>query len=171
MTQAEWAELRLPRHLIERASKDGEFAWSIDDVPAVIEAARDANLASIGGQLQFRFPGATCECYWVEVDTYKSVPSWASWQERVDRTAAVARAEFALLLRKFNFLAEGRNSFPEVFAETERRGQAGSGSCDVVCLVSPGRKGVRRHGIFRNVTRTILSIEVNTYWHTPCSVG
>ena len=123
MTQAEWAELRLPRHLIERASKDGEFAWSIDDVPAVIEAARDANLASIGGQLQFRFPGATCECYWVEVDTYKSVPSWASWQERVDRTAAVARAEFALLLRKFNFLAEGRNSFPEVFAETERRGQ------------------------------------------------
>src|SRR5258708_4550498 len=62
-------ESRLPQHLIERASKRGrELAWSLDDIPEVIEAARDANLVSVGGQLQFRFQdGTTCECYWVEV--------------------------------------------------------------------------------------------------------
>jgi hypothetical protein len=116
---------RLPRHLIERASNGGgELAWTLDDIPAVIEAARDANLVNIGGQLQFRFPDAgTCECYWVEVDTYKSVSTSASWQERVDQTAAVGMAEFLQLSAKFDFLAEGRNAFPAAFAEFERQGQ------------------------------------------------
>ena len=119
------AESRLPRHLIERAlNGSGELAWTRDDIPAVIEAARDANLVNIGGQLQFRFPdGGTCECYWVEVDTYKTVPTSASWQERVDQTAIAAMAEFSQLSTKFDFLAEGHNSFAEVFAEYERRGR------------------------------------------------
>src|SRR5258706_5107465 len=112
-------ESRLPQHLIERASKRGrELAWSLDDIPEVIEAARDANLVSVGGQLQFRFQdGTTCECYWVEVDTHKSVPMSASWQERVDQTAVAAMAEFLQLSTKFDFLAEGPNAFSEVFAE------------------------------------------------------
>jgi hypothetical protein len=116
---------RLPQHLIERAlMHGGELAWALDDIPAVIEAARDANLVSVGGQLQFRFPdGGTCECCWVEVDIYKSVSTSASWQERVDRAAAAAMAEFLQLSTKLDFLAEGRNAFPAAFADLERQGQ------------------------------------------------
>jgi len=102
-------ELRLPHAILQRASlRANEYAWPIEDIPNVIEAARQANLASIGGQLQFRLPdGGTCECYWVEVDTYKSVPASLPWQERVDQTAAVALADFSHLLSKFDFVTEG----------------------------------------------------------------
>jgi hypothetical protein len=103
-------EARLPRDLVQRASLRGnEYAWPIEDIPKVIEAGRQANLASIGGQLQFRLPdGGTCECYWVEVDTYKSAPASLPWRERVNQTADVALADFSRLLSKFDFLAEGR---------------------------------------------------------------
>ena len=62
-------EQALPSKLVGRASLRGrEHAWSLDDIPNVIEAAREAQLISIGGQLQFRLPdGGTCECYWIEV--------------------------------------------------------------------------------------------------------
>ncbi|HEY3779273.1 MAG TPA: hypothetical protein VGL35_14575 [Rhizomicrobium sp.] len=117
-------ELRLPHDLLQRASLRGnEYAWPIEDIPKVIEAARQANLASIGGQLQFRLPdGGTCECYWVEVDTYKSVPTSLPWQERVDQTATVALADFSRLLSKFDFVAEGRRSFAEHFKRLEAEG-------------------------------------------------
>ena len=93
-------ESRLPLDVLQRASLRGnEYAWPIEDIPKVIEAARQANLASIGGQLQFRLPdGGTCECYWIEVDTYKSVPASLPWQERINQTAAVALADFSRLL-------------------------------------------------------------------------
>jgi hypothetical protein len=118
------SELRLPQEILRRASFRGnEYAWPIEDIPKVIEAARQANLASIGGQLQFRLPdGGTCECYWVEVDTYKSVPASLPWQERVKQTATVARADFSRLLSKFDFLTEGRRSFAEHFNRLEAEG-------------------------------------------------
>ncbi len=117
-------ELRLPHEILRRASLRGnEYAWPIADIPKVIEAAREANFASIGGQLQFRLPdGGTCECYWVEVDTYKSVPASLPWRERVERTAAVALADFSCLLSKFDFAAEGRRSFAEHFKRLEAEG-------------------------------------------------
>jgi hypothetical protein len=110
-------ELLLPVDLVQRASLRGnEYAWTIDDIPKVIEAARQANLASIGGQLQFRLPdGGTCECYWVQVDTYKSVSTSLPWQEQVDQTAIVALADFSRLLLDFDFVAEGRGAFAEHF--------------------------------------------------------
>jgi len=57
-------ELRLPRDFLRRAVvRCTECAWPIADIPKVIDAARQANLASVGGQLQFRLPdGGTCEC-------------------------------------------------------------------------------------------------------------
>jgi hypothetical protein len=97
MTEARGSpELRLPHQILRRASLRGnEYAWPIEDICKVIEAAHQANLASIGRQLQFRLPdGGTCECYWVEVDTYKSVSASVPWQERVEQTAAVALADF-----------------------------------------------------------------------------
>jgi hypothetical protein len=98
-------ELRLPHDVLQRASLRGnEYAWPIEDIPKVIEAARQANLASIGGQLQFRLPdGGTCECHWVEVDTYTSVPASLPWRERVNQTATVALADFSRLISQFDY--------------------------------------------------------------------
>jgi len=116
--------LRLPQEILRRASLRGnEYAWPIEDIPKVIEAARQANLASIGGQLQFRLPdGGTCECYWVEVNTGKSVTESLPWPERVEQTATAALADFSRLLSQFDFVAEGRRSFAEHFKRLEAKG-------------------------------------------------
>jgi hypothetical protein len=114
----------LPKALIERASLRGnEYAWRSDDIPAVIEAARNANLINIGGQLQFRLPdGGTCECYWVDVDTFKSVPENLDWSDRVDRTAMAASADFAQLKAKYDFLDEGMRNFERRLKEFSKNG-------------------------------------------------
>ena len=106
-------ERHLPKDLLDRASLRGkEYAWRVDDIPEVIEAARRAGLVSIGGQLQFRLPdGGICECYWVEVDTYRSVSKELPWTERVARTADVASADFTRLASEYDFLEEGRRAF------------------------------------------------------------
>ena len=107
------AELYLPQELLQKANLRGkEYAWPIDLIPEVITAAQRANLLSIGGQLQFRFPdGSTCECYWVDVDTYKSVPSNILWKERVDLAAEFALRDFQTLKNTYDFLNEGREGF------------------------------------------------------------
>ncbi|HEX4737640.1 MAG TPA: hypothetical protein VH331_08770 [Allosphingosinicella sp.] len=117
-------ETKLPARLLERATLRGnEWAWPIGDIPEVIEAARQADLISIGGQLQLRLPaGATCECYWVEVDTFQSVPPGLPWSERVEKTATAAQSQFQDLQQRYNFRAEGRSAFPEQFEELEASG-------------------------------------------------
>ena len=112
MTQV-FSEQALSPDIIQRASLAGsEYAWRIQDIPEVIAAARAANLISVGGQLQFRLPdGGTCECYWVDVDTYKSVDRALPWTVRVNRTAQVALRDFETLQQRFDFVAEGRLGF------------------------------------------------------------
>ncbi|GLR47199.1 hypothetical protein [Sphingomonas astaxanthinifaciens] len=119
-----WSETLLPDHLLERATRRGnERAWPIHDIPEVIEAARQADLVSVGGQLQLRFPeGGTCECYWVEVDTFKSVSPNLPWLERVEQTAAAARSQFQRLLDKYDFTAEARSSFGKYMDEFVAKG-------------------------------------------------
>ena len=114
----------LPKELLEQASLRGnEHAWRIDDIPAVIEATRDAGLVNVGGQLQFRLPdGGTCECYWVEVDTYKRVPKELPWIERVVRTAEVALEEFTCLQSRYDFMEEGQRAFGDRLRELKERG-------------------------------------------------
>jgi hypothetical protein len=112
------------KELIDRASLRGnEYAWRLSDIPKVIRAARDAGLVNVGGQLQFRLPdGGTCECYWVEVDTFKSVPAGLPWGERVTRTAEIALADFASLESSYDLMAEGRRAFDSHLREVEARG-------------------------------------------------
>jgi hypothetical protein len=111
MTTSAYA--RLPAPILHRASLRGnEYAWPVTDIPLVIGAARDAGLISVGGQLQFRLPdNGTCECYWIEVDTYKAVPKELPWDERVLRTADVALGDFAELRSSYDFLEEGKQAF------------------------------------------------------------
>lgn len=108
-----FSELALPPEILQRASLAGnEYAWRIQDIPNVIEAARASNLISVGGQLQFRLPdGGTCECYWVEVTTSTSVAKALLWPERVRLTAEVALRDFKTLQEQLDFIAEGRVGF------------------------------------------------------------
>lgn len=128
------AENLLPSEILSRATLQGnEYAWLLEDIPKVIAAARDSNLASVGGQLQFRFPkGGTCECYWIEVDTHQSVPSDLSWAERVARTSETAIADFQELQSKWNFILEGRPAFKEEFRKWE---VAGGDPAEAMCFV------------------------------------
>ena len=113
--------------------RGNEYAWRVTDIPAVIEAARDAGLVNIGGQLQFRLPsGATCECYWVEVDTFKSVPEVLRWNERVARTAEAAAADFIRLQSKYDFMLEGWRAFGEHLRGYEEQGGR---AAEVMCFV------------------------------------
>ncbi len=125
MSVSQTAERRLPKELLERASVRGnEYAWSVADIPKVIDAAQKAGLVSIGGQLQFRLrDGGTCECYWVEVDTDKTMPSALSWDDRVARSAEIAAADFERLKAQYDFLEEGRRGFSGHLEEAEKRGE------------------------------------------------
>ena len=118
------AERSLPRGLLGRASLAGnEYAWRVEHIPEVIEAARQAGLVNLGGQLQFRLPGpvgGTCDCYWVEVNTYEEAPPSLPWAERVEKAADAAAAGFWCLRERFDFAAVGRE-WP-VLAEFETKG-------------------------------------------------
>ena len=133
-------ESRLPDHLLVKASLRGdEFGWRVEDVPEVIEAARRVGLVSIGGQLQFRLPGpggGTCDCYWVEVNTYAEAPPSLPWAERVEKAATAAVAGFASLASRFDFIAVGRE-WP-VVAEFEAAGGSVSDAMWFVWYVSDG---------------------------------
>lgn len=128
------SETLLPDQLLDRATLRGnERAWPIGDIPEVIEAARQAGLVSVGGQLQLRFPdGGTCECYWVEVDTFKSVSPDLPWPERVEQTAAAATSQFQGLIDQYDFAAEGRSSFGKYMDEFEANG---GDLNDAICFV------------------------------------
>lgn len=111
-------EQLLPAEMLAKASLEGkEYVWRLSDIPDVIDAAEKANLVNIGGQLQFRLPTGTCECYWIEVDACKSLTSSMRWSERVRRSASVARADYAELRRVKDFVAEGRDAFEPYFRE------------------------------------------------------
>ena len=108
------ADEKLPGELLQQASLRGnEYAWPLNLVPEVIRVGESLGLLNVGGQLQFRMPDATCECYWVEVDTYREVPREISWEDRVSKAAQIALEQFNALLRQFDFLAEGRKNFAE----------------------------------------------------------
>ena len=130
----ELSETLLPARLLERATLRGnERAWPISDIPEVIEAARLANLISVGGQLQFRFPtGETCECYWVEVDTFRSVSPDLPWPEWVEQTALAAHSQFQDLQDRYDFIAEGRSAFGKYLDEFEA---SGGDLSDALCFV------------------------------------
>jgi hypothetical protein len=123
----------LPADLLARATLRGnEYAWPVDDIPQVIEAAQKANLVSIGGQLQFRLSDATYECYWVQVDTYQSVQKKLAWRERVERTAEAGASDFAELCSNLDFLAAGREGFAEHLDALSTEGRDPSAS---MCFV------------------------------------
>ena len=130
-----YPEEALPQDVLNKASFAGsEYAWLVQDIPEVIAAARDANLISLGGQLQFRLPGGgTCECYWVNIDIEDVATDLTlSWEERVNRSAEVALRKFEALQGRFDFIAEGRSAFGLYLEALESQGHDPS---DAMCFV------------------------------------
>jgi hypothetical protein len=128
----------LPEHILCRATLCGnEYAWPVEDIPTVIEAAKAANLINIGGQLQFRIPAGTCECFLVEVDTYKDVSKNLPWSERVSATAVAAQTQFQHLRDEYDFVAEGRSGFgPHLDAFEAQGGEINDALCFVWYVAS-----------------------------------
>ena len=116
----EASESQLPAEMLERADvRSSEFAWKPSDIPAVIEAARAANLLNLGGDLQIRAPsGKWGEPTGVSVDT-DGVPDDRSWEARVDESAKVALANFEALEKECDFEAIAREAFPTLVAEVD----------------------------------------------------
>ena len=117
-------EERLPAAILERSSLRGnEYAWRLNDIPSVIEAARAADFVSVGGQLQLRLPdGGTCECYWLEVDTFNAAGSGLPWSERVAKAASEASKQFEELNSSHDLLSEAQAAFPSYAAALESDG-------------------------------------------------
>lgn len=78
-------ELSLPPQILNEADIRGnEYAWKLSCIPLVAQAARDENLGILGGQVQVRFPDATCEFYWLNADPAprKLGESWNTYVNR-----------------------------------------------------------------------------------------
>jgi hypothetical protein len=117
-------ERHLPPELLRRASYHGsEYAWRVEDIPLVIEAARAAGLVSVGGQLQFRFPGGVAEVWPMEVQPHSQMLAGLTWAEEVDESAKYALSQFRGLLARHDLLEEGRRLFPVVFRTQEQQGR------------------------------------------------
>lgn len=149
------AASELPEAILARARVDGgEYAWSVEDIPEVIKAARAANLVSLGGQLQFRLKNETCECYWVEVDVAASLPNDLPWAEKVIQAATIALRDFTALRERYDFLAEGRAHFSTMFDRAIDQGETPESAMVFVWHVTrapaqdvPGQRSGIGHGI------------------------
>src|SRR5262245_22969479 len=97
-------EHTLPEKIRRKASitPDGELAWQMDDVRAVILSARDMGLACLGGQVQFQFPDGTGEAYWISFDPASQRVN-ESWEEYVFRSAEKALSAFDRICRETDF--------------------------------------------------------------------
>lgn len=111
-------ENRLPADILAKADfRHNEYAWRVDDLPAVIAAAKDLNLLNLGGQLQLRTAEAIGEVYWVAVDPCQNVPEDLPWDVRVRMAADFSLRDLAEIQAEFDFLQELRDAFPEPVAK------------------------------------------------------
>jgi hypothetical protein len=115
-------EESLPPEILLKASRRGdEYAWRLPDVLEVIAAARALGLATLGGQVQFRTPGGTCELHWLSADAEDRHPG-ESWEDYVARSADEVSRKVRSLAEVTNFIGEGI-SFPHL-AELRSKGEA-----------------------------------------------
>jgi hypothetical protein len=112
-------EKQLPAEILQRAdTRHGELAWRPSDIPAVIEAAKRANLISLGGDLQIRAPSGK----WGEPIGYGidiRVPNDLRWHDQVEEAARSALTAFRALQDEFDLQAVARESFPTLVAEVD----------------------------------------------------
>ncbi|MBX9725136.1 MAG: hypothetical protein K2X81_27280 [Candidatus Obscuribacterales bacterium] len=97
-------ELLLPEAIRQKASiSSNEYAWKIEDIEETLLAAKRANLASIGGEVQFRFDDGEAEPYWLGFDSGEQLPG-ESWEQYVERSAQKVLEHIQRLYRETDFL-------------------------------------------------------------------
>ena len=102
-------EEKLPSSVLSKASLSGnEYAWPLSEVEEAISAAEKVSLANLGGQPQFRFPGGTCELYWLQADSTDRREG-ESWPDYVRRSTNEVRAAFRKLVAETDFEAEAQH--------------------------------------------------------------
>lgn len=123
-------EQLLPKDILKNASLRGkEYAWHQSDVEATIRAAKQIKLATIGGQVQFRFSDGTYELYWLEFDSTPKNDN-ETWDEFVERSADECLNGFKNLCKAVDFISEGLQS--EYIQEKAKTEDIGSYLCFVV---------------------------------------
>jgi hypothetical protein len=104
----EMDEELLPSPILAKATLRGKVnAWGLADVEEVIEAARSAGLATLGGVAQFRLPDGICEMHWHEANASDRRPG-EPWHEFVRRSADEVLAIFREKVAPVDYLAEAR---------------------------------------------------------------
>lgn len=114
-------EEALPKDLLSRASVSpgGEHAWRMEDIPKVIEAARVAGLANLGGQPQFQGPIGTAEPYWLNFEPAGRREN-ENWQQYVNRAAAETLEAFKRLCNETDFEKEGCQNWSHIKGAKEK---------------------------------------------------
>ena len=123
--------MELPNELTANADLRGnEYAWSIDDFPYVIAKAKALGFGYLGGQFQFRAPGATCEMYWLNADPDERVLD-EPWPDFSSRSCMQTLDRFKQLLAGTDFLAEARR-----WADVPKLSGAGAEPLRYLCFVA-----------------------------------
>lgn len=111
-------ESQLPADILAKADfRFNEYAWRVEDLPEVIEAAKNLNLLNLGGQLQIRTKEAIGECYWVATDPCANVPEDLPWEVRVRMAAELSLRDLTEIQAEFDFAQEISDAFPDPVAD------------------------------------------------------
>lgn len=101
-------KMELPAGLAEGATLAGnEYAWGVADFPKALRRAVDLGYACLGGQFQFRAPRATCEMYWLDVESSER-GGGEPWARYVERACEEVSAGFQKLIAETDFEKEAR---------------------------------------------------------------
>jgi hypothetical protein len=112
---------RLPKDILAKAiERYNEMGWRQNDFIEVIEAARKIPLAIVGGQVQYVFPGATCELYWLSYDPKGRKPE-EEWVAFCNRTADECLEKFKTLIETVDIDKNAIDSF-EIIKEKKESG-------------------------------------------------
>ena len=96
----------LPEHIRRKATVSGnEYAWRMDDFPAVIVAARSVGLAVRGGVAQFHLADCVCEPFWLRYSAERR-SQHETWDAYVQRSTTEVSAAFASMCESTDFVKE-----------------------------------------------------------------
>lgn len=102
---------KLDVELIKKTNLNGpSFAWQQNDVHSLIEDARSKNLAVVGWQVQYRFPNAICDLYWLNHTNDPRIMS-ESWNDYVERCSGKSLEAFMKTINTIDIHADAINSF------------------------------------------------------------
>ncbi|MFT6867844.1 MAG: hypothetical protein ACJA08_002689 [Cyclobacteriaceae bacterium] len=117
MTETE--EKYLPTEILQKAIVSGkEYGWKRTDFKEVVDKAVKVELGIVGGQIQFKLPGGTCELYWHKYDTTER-KSGESWKGYCERTKEECLRQFENLPTNSELIQEGIESFDFLKEKTD----------------------------------------------------